>query len=204
MTNSADLMSASDRRSCLRNRTGRLWRPHPKSSSPSSTVGSSVASSTTAATATTTSLTDPASPTPSAISVPLIAGAVGGSVAFLALIAVAVFVCRSRKRKAAPAANNQPDNYAQIQLGPKPNDEYNAGDISLTQGNYGNAQPVVYDAGAISVPQGNYDRVPNKKNDGYVDLALKRADDPSAKPGIRVLQTGVGTDYADGTAIASQ
>jgi hypothetical protein len=134
--------------------------------------------------------------------VPLIAGAVGGSVVFLALIAVIFFVCRSRNRKpAAPVVTVQVDNYAAINLGANPNVDYNSGDISLNRGNYGHAQSVEYDAGAINCLEATTTRAEERR---LLDLAPKRADDPSGKPSIRVQQPSVGADYADGHAIASQ
>ena len=111
----------------------------------------------------------------------LIAGAVGGSIGFLLLLALIVFlVVRSRRntKQPSPAANPAQKQYDQI-----PSAEYNVG--------------------AFDKPGGDYGVLPNQKNDRYSDPAIlsSPANDGYVEmrvSGIRVQHTGVGTNYAEG------
>ena len=116
----------------------------------------------------------------------MIAGVVGGSVAFLLLLALIVFfVVRSRRNRnkpvaavAAAAANPVPSEYAKI-----PHNEYDIGAFDKVSGG------------------GAYGVLPDKKkpaDDRYADPAVLSSDNVELRPGIHVQHTGVGTDYAQG------
>ena len=117
----------------------------------------------------------------------MIAGVVGGSIAFLLLLALIIFlVVRSRRNRnkpvaavAAAAANPVSSEYAKI---PQPN-EYDVGAFDKVSGG------------------GAYGVLPDKKKaptDRYADPAVLSSDNVELRSGIHVQHTGVGTDYAQG------
>jgi hypothetical protein len=140
------------------------------------------------------STTNIVAPTPTPTdNTPLIAGAVGGSLLFLALVALVVFLVRRRKSAAVVARASQPSELHSA-------NEYQAVRVSPPS--------VAYDVGRLERPRGddysqlqikppsysNYDVV-NAEEPQYADPSILAPDSGPATRGIVARDTGVGTNY---------
>jgi hypothetical protein len=120
---------------------------------------------------------------------PLIAGAVGGSLLFLALVALVVFLVRRRKSAAVDARASQPselrsgNQYQAVRVRP-PSVAYDVGQLERPPGD---------DYSQLQIkPNSNYDVV-DAEEPRYAELSILAPD--SATRGIVATDTGVGKNY---------
>jgi hypothetical protein len=124
---------------------------------------------------------------------PLIAGAVGGSLLFVALVALVVFLVRRRKSAAVVARASQPselrsaNEYQAVQVSP-PSAAYDVGQLERPpQDDYSQLQ--------IKPPSSSNYGVVNAEEPRYADPSILAPDAGPATRGIVARDTGVGTNY---------
>jgi hypothetical protein len=123
----------------------------------------------------------------------LIAGAVGGSLLFLALVALVVFLVRRRKSAAVVARVSQPsqlrsaNEYQAVRVSP-PSAAYDVGQLERPPGDdYSHIQ--------INPPSSSNYGVVNAGEPRYADPSILAPDSGPAARGIVAADTGVGTNY---------
>jgi hypothetical protein len=122
---------------------------------------------------------------------PLIAGAVGGSLLFLALVALVVFLVRRRKSAAVvatqPSQLRSANEYQAVQVSP-PSAAYDVGQIERPrEDDYSQLQ--------IKPPSSSNYGVVNAEEPRYADPSILAPDAGPATRGIVARDTGVGTNY---------
>jgi hypothetical protein len=145
---------------------------------------------TTAGLASSTTNVVASTPTPTD-NTPLIAGAVGGSLLFLALVALVVFLVRRHKSAPVVARASQPselraaNQYQAVRVNP-PSVAYDVGQVE---------RPREDDYSQLQIkPNSNYDVV-NAEEPRYADPSILAPDSGPATRGIVAADTGVGTNY---------